>query len=188
MKRRSRALLDDRDIAPSVPRGPDFGRSWQRHTCRHRARELLAIIAHRTPGRQATRTAPGIIGAAAMKICFFGSSLVSSYWNGAATYYRGMLKALARSATTSPSSSPTPSSAKAIAISKIRTGRRWWSTPRRPTAGSARLRRPPAAADLLVKASGVGVFDPELENALADDAVDTHMRDLLGRRCPRDAG
>ena len=30
-----------------------------------------------------------------MKICFFGSSLVSSYWNGAATYYRGMLKQIA---------------------------------------------------------------------------------------------
>ena len=30
-----------------------------------------------------------------MKICFFGSSLVSSYWNGAATYYRGMLKEIA---------------------------------------------------------------------------------------------
>lgn len=30
-----------------------------------------------------------------MKIAFYGSSLVSSYWNGAATYYRGMLKALA---------------------------------------------------------------------------------------------
>ena len=30
-----------------------------------------------------------------MKICFFGSSLVSSYWNGAATYYRGIIRALA---------------------------------------------------------------------------------------------
>ncbi|MBR0557078.1 glycosyltransferase [Ciceribacter sp. L1K23] len=30
-----------------------------------------------------------------MKIAFYGSSLVSSYWNGAATYYRGMLKSLA---------------------------------------------------------------------------------------------
>ncbi len=28
-------------------------------------------------------------------IAFYGSSLLSSYWNGAATYYRGMLKALA---------------------------------------------------------------------------------------------
>jgi spore maturation protein CgeB len=30
-----------------------------------------------------------------MKIGFYGSSLLSAYWNGAATYYRGMLKALA---------------------------------------------------------------------------------------------
>ncbi|PJI51408.1 hypothetical protein CTI14_60920, partial [Methylobacterium radiotolerans] len=31
-----------------------------------------------------------------MRIAFYGSSLLSSYWNGAATYYRGMLAALAR--------------------------------------------------------------------------------------------
>ncbi|HVW93706.1 MAG TPA: glycosyltransferase [Devosia sp.] len=30
-----------------------------------------------------------------MRIAFYGSSLVSSYWNGAATYYRGMIRALA---------------------------------------------------------------------------------------------
>ncbi len=30
-----------------------------------------------------------------MKIAFWGSSLVSAYWNGAATYYRGVLRALA---------------------------------------------------------------------------------------------
>ena len=30
-----------------------------------------------------------------MKIVFYGSSLVSAYWNGAATYYRGLLRALA---------------------------------------------------------------------------------------------
>jgi spore maturation protein CgeB len=29
-----------------------------------------------------------------MNIAFFGSSLVSAYWNGAATYYRGILRAL----------------------------------------------------------------------------------------------
>ena len=28
-------------------------------------------------------------------IAFYGSSLLSTYWNGAATYYRGLLKALA---------------------------------------------------------------------------------------------
>src|ERR1700712_1002822 len=30
-----------------------------------------------------------------MKIALYGSSLLSSYWNGAATYYRGILRALA---------------------------------------------------------------------------------------------
>lgn len=31
-----------------------------------------------------------------MRIAFFGSSLVSSYWNGACTYYRGIIRALHR--------------------------------------------------------------------------------------------
>jgi spore maturation protein CgeB len=31
-----------------------------------------------------------------MNISFFGSSLVSAYWNGAATYYRGLIRALDR--------------------------------------------------------------------------------------------
>lgn len=30
-----------------------------------------------------------------LRMALFGSSLVSSYWNGAATYYRGLLRALA---------------------------------------------------------------------------------------------
>ena len=30
-----------------------------------------------------------------MKIAFYGSSILSAYWNGAATYYRGILRALA---------------------------------------------------------------------------------------------
>jgi len=30
-----------------------------------------------------------------VRIAFFGSSLVSAYWNGAATYYRGIIRALA---------------------------------------------------------------------------------------------
>ena len=29
-----------------------------------------------------------------LNISFFGSSLVSAYWNGAATYYRGLIRAL----------------------------------------------------------------------------------------------
>ena len=30
-----------------------------------------------------------------MRLAFYGSSLLSAYWNGAATYYRGLLKPLA---------------------------------------------------------------------------------------------
>ncbi|HEX7967972.1 MAG TPA: hypothetical protein VF502_07120, partial [Stellaceae bacterium] len=29
-----------------------------------------------------------------LTVAFFGSSLVSAYWNGAATYYRGIIRAL----------------------------------------------------------------------------------------------
>ena len=31
-----------------------------------------------------------------MHIAFYGSSLLSSYWNGAATYYRGLLGRIGR--------------------------------------------------------------------------------------------
>ena len=31
-----------------------------------------------------------------MNIAFFGSSILSAYWNGAATYYRGIVRALNR--------------------------------------------------------------------------------------------
>ena len=37
-----------------------------------------------------------------MKIFIFGSSLTSCYWNGAATYYRGIYRNLAPSITKSP--------------------------------------------------------------------------------------
>ena len=50
--------------------------------------ELLAILAR--IGRD-TAAVRGMW----MKIAIYGSSLLSSYWNGAATYYRGILRALA---------------------------------------------------------------------------------------------
>jgi spore maturation protein CgeB len=105
-----------------------------------------------------------------MNICFFGSSLVSSYWNGAATYYRGILKEIAalghkitffepdafeRQAHRDISDPPW---AKVSVYAATSEG---WQ---RSLALAAR------SADLLVKASGVGVFDVELENAVADIA------------------
>ncbi len=102
-----------------------------------------------------------------MKIAFFGSSLVSAYWNGAATYYRGILRTSPSAGTGSPSTSPTPSSASSTATSPIRTGRGWSSTPPRTRASAGAL-ADARGADLVVKASGVGVFDELLEQAVLD--------------------
>src|SRR5664279_5658976 len=49
--------------------------------------------AHLYSSRTATRG--DLQGDRAVKVFVFGSSLVSSYWNGAATYYRGIYKNLA---------------------------------------------------------------------------------------------
>lgn len=105
-----------------------------------------------------------------MKLCFFGSSLVSSYWNGAATYYRGLLKALAARgvdvAFYEPDAfdrqrhrdMPDPHWARVVVYPATADG---W---RRALDHAA------AQADILVKASGVGVFDRELEIALPQAA------------------
>lgn len=97
-----------------------------------------------------------------VKIAFFGSSLVSSYWNGAATYYRGMLKALAGRGHQITFYEPDaferqqhrdmadPDWARVIVYE--------------PTeAAAARMLEEAAQADLIVKASGVGVLDEWLE-------------------------
>jgi spore maturation protein CgeB len=105
-----------------------------------------------------------------MRIAFFGSSLVSSYWNGAATYYRGLLKALAALGhditfyepdafqRQQHRDMPDPDWAKVIVYPATTEG--WQSS----------LATASQHCDLLVKASGVGVFDMELEQA-APDAV-----------------
>jgi spore maturation protein CgeB len=101
-----------------------------------------------------------------MKIRFFGSSLVSSYWNGAATYYRGLLRALARLGHDVVFYEPDayerqqhrdiedPEWAQVVVYPATAEG---WQTA---------LSRGARDADLLVKGSGVGVFDSELEIAV----------------------
>lgn len=103
-----------------------------------------------------------------MKICFFGSSLVSSYWNGAATYYRGMLKEIAALGHDITFFEPDaferqahrdiddPDWAKVIVY------------PATPDGWRGSLDAAAQSADMLIKASGVGVFDQELENAVAE--------------------
>jgi spore maturation protein CgeB len=101
-----------------------------------------------------------------MNVAFFGSSLVSSYWNGAATYYRGLLKAFAELGHNitffEPHAFerqrhrdiPDPDWARVVVYPATTEG--WQSA----------LDHAVGEADLIVKASGVGVFDTELELAV----------------------
>lgn len=100
-----------------------------------------------------------------MRIAFFGSSLVSTYWNGAATYYRGILRALAQRGHRITFYEPDaferqhhrdiddPEWAEVVVYPATIAG----------LDGALQCARD---ADLLVKASGVGVFDQELERGV----------------------
>jgi spore maturation protein CgeB len=104
-----------------------------------------------------------------MKIAFYASSLLSSYWNGAATYYRGLLAELAARGYAITFYEPDaferqqhrdidpPDWARVVV---------WPATEAaaRVVAGEA------AAADVVVKASGVGVFDELLLDAVLQAA------------------
>src|ERR1700737_4594854 len=96
---------------------------------------------------------------------FFGSSLVSSYWNGAATYYRGMIRALAGRGHHVTFFEPDaydrqqhrdiadPSGASVVVYAPQE---------------SAALQAVSQARsfDVIIKASGVGVFDELLDEAV----------------------
>ena len=103
-----------------------------------------------------------------MNIAFFGSSLVSAYWNGAATYYRGIVRALHerghRVTFYEPDAYgrqqhrdiPDPDWAKVVVY------------PGEGDAHALAMVDAARGADLVVKASGVGVFDELLERAVLD--------------------
>ncbi|MHB9027851.1 MAG: CgeB family protein [Candidatus Latescibacterota bacterium] len=102
------------------------------------------------------------------RIAFFGSSLVSAYWNGAATYYRGIIKALHllghRTTFYEPDAYnrqehrdiPEPEYARSVVY------------PANDESGVCRALEDARGADIIVKASGVGVFDTFLERAALD--------------------
>ena len=102
-----------------------------------------------------------------MNIAFFGSSLVSAYWNGAATYYRGLIRALDSLGYRVTFYEPDafgrqqhrdmadPSWARVVVYENS-------------VAGVEKALADAARADVVVKASGVGVFDRELEAAIAN--------------------
>lgn len=98
-----------------------------------------------------------------MHIAFFGSSLVSAYWNGAATYYRGILGAMAARGHKITFFEPNafgrqehrdiedPAWATVVVYENSARGVEG-------ALGAAK------DADIIVKASGVGVFDELLES------------------------
>jgi spore maturation protein CgeB len=97
-----------------------------------------------------------------LSISFYGSSLVSAYWNGAATYYRGIIQALAANGHRVTFYEP-----DAYDRQKHRdiSDPDWCRVVVYPATedGLDRALQMGGDADLLVKASGVGVFDPLLE-------------------------
>ncbi len=86
MTRHMRDVANDSELAASLAEH-GLATIQARHTCRHRAEQLLSIVA--------SLQSSCADGFSRMKIAFYGSSLLSSYWNGAATYYRGLLNDLA---------------------------------------------------------------------------------------------
>jgi spore maturation protein CgeB len=103
-----------------------------------------------------------------MKISFFGSSLVSSYWNGAATYYRGILKALATLGHEITFYEPDAFGRQSHRDIQDPPWARVIVYPATSKGWQQSLKAAARSADMLVKASGVGVFDRELESAVID--------------------
>lgn len=96
-----------------------------------------------------------------MKIAFYGSSLLSSYWNGAATYYRGILRDLAQRGYTITFYEP-----DAFDRQQHRDidPPEWCRSVVYPATEEAMhgVLAEAGDADIVVKANGVGVFDREL--------------------------
>jgi spore maturation protein CgeB len=102
-----------------------------------------------------------------VQIAFFGSSLVSAYWNGAATYYRGIVRALNARGHSVTFYEPDaynrqqhrdiddPEWARVVVYPATEDG-----------VGGAL--KDAGGADVVVKASGVGVFDDLLEAAVLE--------------------
>lgn len=95
-----------------------------------------------------------------MRVAFWGSSLVSAYWNGAATYYRGLLRALAERGHRITFFEP---DAYQRQQHRDMADPDWAEVVVYDPAGDLEaLFAQTAEADLVVKASGVGVLDDEL--------------------------
>jgi spore maturation protein CgeB len=102
-----------------------------------------------------------------VRIAFFGSSLVSAYWNGAATYYRGVIRALFDRGHQTTFYEP---DAYGRQQHRDIEDPPWATVVVYPATadGVAGALENAKTADLIVKASGVGVFDELLERSVPD--------------------
>lgn len=100
---------------------------------------------------------------AALSIAFFGSSLVSAYWNGAATYYRGLVRALHRRGHRVTFYEPDAFDRQAHRDMPDPDWARVVVYPAHSTDAVLGALESARAADVVVKASGVGVHDTLLE-------------------------
>ena len=110
-----------------------------------------------------------------MKVAFYGSSLLSSWWNGAATYYRGLLRDLAGRGYVITFYEPDayerqshrdmgpPEWARVVVYPATRDG-------------LASVLAEAHGADVVVKASGVGVFDDELIAGIVEHSREDALR------------
>lgn len=101
-----------------------------------------------------------------LHIAFFGSSIVSAYWNGAATYYRGIVKALHKMGHQITFYEPNiyerqnhrdiedPDYCEVIVYEKEKVNLQ------------ALLRKAQEESDIIIKTSGVGAFDAFLEREI----------------------
>src|SRR5690348_5535124 len=102
-----------------------------------------------------------------MRIAFFASSLVSAYWNGAATYYRGIIRALDARGHQVTFYEPDAYGRQQHRDMEDPSWARVVVYPARHESDVAAALQSARDADLIVKASGVGVFDEWLEAAVA---------------------
>jgi spore maturation protein CgeB len=101
-----------------------------------------------------------------MKIAFFGSSLVSAYWNGAATYYRGLLSALASRGHQITFYEPDAFERQAHRDIEDPSWAQVVVYPGDDERAALAAVEGARGCDLIVKASGVGVYDALLEQAV----------------------
>lgn len=102
-----------------------------------------------------------------MRLTFFGSSLVSAFWNGAATYYRGVLRALAARGHDVVFCEPDAFDRQANRDLAADPDYARVVVYRDESERDALLARALDRSDWVVKCSGVGVWDAELEEGLA---------------------